>query len=256
MRYRIIALAFAWCLTLAASAYARPRVGVKLPTTINAGQATPFAWTAHVPSSSTVVVQRQEGAARAWRTMVRLGHAHGGSSNLPALPIGVYTVRIADVDRHGRTLAERRLRVAAFGEVNFSTLFRGGGNGGTYSSPTATFPYVFLFYNGAVNFTAFTVTANPCRSVHLNFIAGPPGGGEDEQIMHQHGTATIAQESADPVSSTAAGNTVARLDAQIVPGQTWALHLAQAQEGTLLFRWYVNGSAVCDRNTASMQSGE
>jgi hypothetical protein len=239
--------------TQPALAHARPQTSLGIPGAITAGQPTAFAWTAKsIPSRTALVVQRQEGTRSVWRTVVRLGQGTKGSGTLPRVPIGSYRLRIADLDRRGHVLSEQRRRVNAFGDVTFSSLFGRGGGGsgaGVYNAPTTVFPYALNFYNGVVNYSAFTVAPNPCRSVHLTFIAGPPGEGEDVQITHQHGTATIVQESADPVSATAVGNSVATIDAQLVPGQSWGVRLAQ--DGGLLFRWYVNGSANCDRTSAS-----
>jgi hypothetical protein len=231
-------------------ASAKPRVSLTLPSTSNAGVSTPFSYaTRGLAAASRVVLQRQQGTGRIWRTAVKLKRTKAGSASLRGLPLGRYQLRIAVLGSRNKVLAQRRRQLSVFGDVSFSKLF--SSTGGVYTTPTGTFPYAMGFY---ASDTAFTVTTNPCRSVHIVFVAGPPGAGEDAQVATQTAIATLVQQSADPRSTTAAGNSVGTLDARIVPGQSWGLRLAQ-QGGTLLFRWYVNGMASCYDNDLTFDRG-
>lgn len=197
------------------------------------------------------MIQRQEGTAHVWRTVLRLGGGSGGSGTLPALGIGRYRLRIANLGRRARMLAQQEVRVAAFGTVSFSTLF--GRSTRAYTTALGTFPYVFQYYNGEVDYTAFTVAANTCQSVHLEFIPGLLD--ESQEIPEQHGTATIVQESADPVGMTISEGSKGVVDARVIPGQSWAVNVAQIERrnNDRLFAWYINGSASCD--STSLISG-
>jgi hypothetical protein len=231
----------------AGSALARTRVSFTLPGVVNAAVPVSFSYTnSGVRGRSRVVLQRQEGTAHVWRIVEGLRRG-GGSATLGGLPLGHYLTRVAVLDARGRVLAQQQRRLAVFGDVSFSTLFSGGGGGqaGVYTTPTGTFPYVLSRYDGAVDYTAFTVTQNPCRSVHLTFVEGTDSVDDPSQ---QHGTATVVQQSADPVSTTEPGNSPGAVDAALTPGQSWALNVSQAQNEptSFLFTWYINGSANCD----------
>lgn len=242
----------------ASLASARTTVSLNIPATTDAATATHFTYATHgVPAPDRVVLQRQEGTARTWRTVVGLHRSRAASGTLPALPLGRYRVRIAIVTPRRRVLAERQKTLQVFGDVPFSKLFatsdRGLGSG-VYATAGSTFPFVMGFYDGAVNFTAFTVASNPCRSVHLTFVTAPPGQGED--LSRQQGTVTLVQQSADPITTTSTGGDVGALDATVRPSQTWAVNLAQVPGGgsDFLFTWYLNGSASCDATTLTASS--
>jgi hypothetical protein len=88
------------------------------------------------------------------------------------------------------------------------------------------------------------VTRNPCRSVHVDFIPGTDDG--SEMVANQSGTATIVQQSMNPVSATVLPQTVGSLDARLVPGQSWSLNVTQDTfEGSRILTWYVNGTVSC-----------
>jgi hypothetical protein len=223
------------------------QVAMSVGSALNAGTPTAFSWTAHRAPRSSVVIQRQEGTSHAWRTVLTLGRASAGSATLPALGIGQYHIRIANLDRHGRVLAARQVTVSAFGDVPFSQLF--GGQGGVETTKQITFPYALWYYNGETNYTAFTVAGNTCRSVHLEFVPDAGASGE-----YQHATATIVQQSSDPIATTVSANSKGIVDASVIPGQSWAVNLAQVPTGHLenLITWYLNGTANCYTTTLSI----
>jgi hypothetical protein len=224
-----------------ATASARPRVALAISSAVNAGSPTSFTWTAQRVRGSLLAVQRAEGTAAAWRTVIRLGAGSSGSGVLPALPIGRYHLRLVEVAAHSRVLAAQVKTIEAFGNVSFAALFHE--QGGVYATPLGTFPYALWHYNGEVNYTVMTVASNTCRSVHVEFI---PGGSDDpaEELASQHGTLSVVQQSADPVSSTVPGDSKGTVDTQVIPGQSWAINVAQV-DGNLLFTWFINGSAEC-----------
>ena len=160
-----------------------------------------------------------------------------GSAALAGMPLGKYRFRIADLIGH-RVLAQQVSGIAVFGQVPFSTLFIDGGSG-TYATPTNSFPWVAEWSADAA--PAFAVKDNHCLSVHIGFVPGQHNG---------PGTATltVVQESRDPVSATVPYDAIGSVDAQLTPGQSWAVNISY--ETSTAANWepetYVNGYAVCD----------
>jgi hypothetical protein len=205
----------------------------------------------HLTGGTRLVVQRQMGTGRRFRTVLRL-HGRRGSASLPPLAIGAYTLRIAAV-RSRRVLASRRASVKVFAAVPFTTLFHKTAE--VYVVPTVAFPWVFQRYAPGDTSTGtagpvFSVTKNPCRSVHVDFIPGSFDGGED--MTGQSGTGSVVQQSRDPIATTVPAQTVGRIDAELVPGQSWAFTGAQLSDISNV-DWYVNGSASCYSTSAEYQ---
>ncbi len=220
------------------SAATKPKVSLTLPVA-DAGVKGTFSWTASkVKRSHRLVLQRQVGTGKVWRTMRRLSK-HGGSGSLPAFALGTYRLRIAVFDKHRAMLTPQQKRLYVFGQVPFSALFRQ--SGGIYTMPTQSFAWRLEGHAQPDYETFVTVQRSPCRSVHVDFVGRLYSEtGPDETV-----TATIAQESRDAVSATAQAGTVGAVDAIVVPGQSWSLNMTY--NGT---RWdsmntYVNGSASC-----------
>jgi hypothetical protein len=220
-----------------AAAATKPKVSLTLPVA-DAGAKGTFSWTAsRVKRSHRLVLQRQVGTGKVWRTMRRLSK-RGGSGSLPAFTLGAYRLRIAVFDKHRAMLTQQQKRLYVFGRVPFSALFRQ--SGGIYTMPTQSFEWRLKGDAGQEYETFITVRRSPCRSVHVDFVGHLLETGPDETV-----TATIAQESRDAVSATAQTGTVGAVDATVVPGQSWSLNMTY--NGT---RWdsiptYVNGSASC-----------
>lgn len=204
-----------------------------LPHQASAGQPIPFTWRGrHLGQTPKLVIQKPEGTAHTWRTILRLP-TRSGSGQLPGLPLGKYRFRIADL-AGPRVLAKQVTRVAVFGEVPFSTLF-GTGGGGVLTTAAASFPYVSSISSD----TPFTVAHNHCSFVHLAFV------GNAWLSKGQTGltTATVVQESREPVSGSAPLKEIGELDAELVPGQTWAIRASGDAEELAID---INGYAVCD----------
>jgi hypothetical protein len=215
------------------------RVSWTIPSTGDAGVPIPFNWTATgVPTGSRVVVQRQQGVARVWRTVIKLPNGPKGSARLGGLALGAYHVRIAVVDRRGKVKSPRTRHLLVFGKVPFSRLFAGTPGVGDGVQPFAT--GTFHWAIGLAD--AETAKHNSCRSAHFDFLSisdAPPAGTV---------TLTTTQESLDPVSTTVPINTVGSLDARVVPGESWAFkftHDGFSTQGTYALDIYTNGFAVC-----------
>jgi YVTN family beta-propeller protein len=106
---------------------ARPHASLSwtFPHGVNKGASIPFSWTgSHLGRKYRLVVQRPVGTARTWRTMLKLG-TRSGSAELPGLTLGKYRFRLAALRGH-RVLAQQVAGIGVFGQVPFSTLFRGG----------------------------------------------------------------------------------------------------------------------------------
>lgn len=219
-----------------ATASARPHAQVSLTIdhTVDEGAPIPFSWSgSHLGRNHKLVIQRPEGTARTWRSIMRL-RARSGSAELAGLPLGKYRLRIADLQRH-RVLARQVVGVAVFGQVPFSTLFEGRSNSGVYATPTNSFPYVDYWYGNEE--PAFTVDHNHCQSVHIGFVPG-------EHHFPGAGIITVVQESHDPVSVSAQFDTIGSLDVKLVPGQSWAVNSSYKGEESPTM--YINGYAYCD----------
>jgi hypothetical protein len=236
-------------------ALAKPHVSFTLPTTASAGVATPFSYATNgLTPGNRVVLQRQQGTARVWRTVAALASIKAGSSALPALPLGIYSVRVAAIAHHGKVVAEQRRSIKVFGEVPFTQLFSldsehhsavqdGANQPGVYTTPTRTFNYAFASYaNTEAAATILTVGNNTCRSVHIDFVPGVQGSESEPIFQSASATVSVVQQSLDPVASTAAFNAFGALDATLVPGQSWSVTTLGIKES---IRLYLNGSAIC-----------
>jgi hypothetical protein len=261
---RVLATGAVSICVLPASAMAKQetKVTLKLPASATAGAATPFAYTTNaVPKGAKVVVQRPEGTGHIWRTIADLQIGPHRAS-VPALPIGVYTLRLAvlakrKVTHKNKTSVETVVtaqavqRLAVFGEVSLSTLLSKVAEPGDFTTPTSVFPFIFSTYDGRVNYTALQISNNPCRAINLQWVIGGPQ--PDEIDPSQSGAVTLVQESADPVSASSAMGAIAALPVTtLVPGQPWSIRVGQeGPSGGFLFTWYFNGSANCDSTTLS-----
>jgi hypothetical protein len=230
---------------MSGSADARPAVSISVSSAeVGAPIAMTYAARGIAPSQK-LVVQRQEGTGKFWRSILNVGRRTAGTAQLPPLPLGMYTIRLAVMGRRGRLIAQRAITFPVFGEVPFSRLI-GDGNEGTYTLPTSTFQYAIHNY-GAADPTAgtlFTITKNPCRSVHVEFVPGTENG--NENLHGELGSGIIVQESLDPIKVTVPGQTVGTFDAALIPRQSWSLNVEEIG-GNRLLTWYVNGHASCDR---------
>jgi hypothetical protein len=224
----------------------KPSVGLALAREVDASTPIAYEFTSnHVRSTEKLVLQREVGSAHVYRTVRTLPHVHSGSGSAPGLPLGEYRFRIAVLDKprkgHRKVLASRRARVSVFGTVSLAHLLDNP-SGGTYTSPTRTFPWVLRAHAFSVTGdTALTVSAtrNHCRAIHFDFIPE-----NNDYNQGDSSTLTVVQQSADPVSATAHTDELGALDVGLRPGESWSLKasLATGHSSTDID---VNGSAVC-----------
>lgn len=241
-----------------------PVLSLHVPTTADAGASIPFTYgAAGVPRPSRLVMQRQEGSGRVWRTIIRAQPASSSSGQLPALPLGVYRVRLAAFSARGKLLAQRQATLRVFGTVALRTLlagFRGStatpyGSEGAYPTATTTFAYVL----GLAEYETFSTThtdpppvegtRNHCRSIHIDFLPGAVDGANTSHYAGFVGTFTIVQEVLGPVAASAPYETVGHIDATLEPGRSWAIKLGDESVGTGpsdTYGFFINGSASCD----------
>jgi hypothetical protein len=218
------------------SAWGSPAVSLSVPVG-TAGVPTQLQYTASgVRPAQQLVIQRQEGSGKFWRTIVRLPHRASGSATLPSLPLGEYGVRIAVLGRQGVILRQRASRLLVFGEVSLGDLLDTQG-GGVDTLPTSTFRYEISHWAGGV---AITEEKNYCRSVHIELVPEQTKEGPEEV-----GTMTVVQESLDPVKVTVPGQTLGNLEAPLVPGQSWSLTLEE--KGNWIIDFRMSGDASCYR---------
>ncbi len=160
--------------------------------------------------------------------------SNSGSAELAGLPLGKYRFRLADLSGR-RVLAQQVAGIAVFGEVPFSTLF--GSTGGVHATPKYSFPYVASWEFGGS--PAFKVEHNHCNFVHIAFVGSSWLSKGETGIL----TLTLVQESREPTTASAHTETIGGLDANLVPGQTWAVNMSGDAEEPI---FYINGYAICD----------
>jgi hypothetical protein len=224
------------------SGIAKPHTSVSwtLPHAVSEGAPISFSWRgSHLGRKHRLVVQKPEGTAHTWRTIMKLS-TNSGSGELPGMPLGKYRFRIADLSGP-RVLAQEVAGIGVFGQVPLATLL--GTSERVYATPTNSFPYARSW--GQVAEPAFTVEQNHCQSVHIAFVLGSGSYNIPGSVT----TFTVVQESRDPVSASAVYNTIGSLDVELVPGQSWAVNIstkeAKAEEAGHMTT-YANGYAVCD----------
>jgi hypothetical protein len=220
-------------------------VWFSVPGSADAGARVPFTFkTRGVSPRQRLVVQRQQGTKRVWRTVLKLRHANRGAARLPRLPLGAYNLRIAAVGAHRRVLSYQRHSLKVFGLVPLSTLFTG--DWGTYVTPTRTFSWVRRGFENdepGVSNPEISVSKKKsrCRSIHFDWLpGGPRSGGASETF-----TITLVQESHDPISASSSYQTVGALDVSLTVGESWALNASHVG-GTVGADYYFNGFASCD----------
>lgn len=231
---------------------ARPQLSWTIAGTASEGAPIPFSWSGRrLGRGHKLVVQRPVGTGRVWKTILRLPSS-SGSGELPGMALGNYRLRLADFAlvprwRRGHRVFRRRLvaqRVAGvgvFGQVPFTTLLPP--EGGSYATPTASFAYATSWEAWDYNNPGISVPHNHCSHVHIDFVPG-----KDPEIakkINAAGTLTLVQESSDPVDGSAPFNGIGSLDADLVPGQSWAVNASYTENDFLPPRMYVNGYAVC-----------
>lgn len=216
-----------------AAASRRPSLSLTLPHVASEGAPIPFSWTgSRLGRKHRLVMQRPVGTAHTWQTIMKLP-SNSGSGELPGMQLGKYRLRLADLSGR-RVLARQVVGIGVFGSVPFSTLFGNRSLNGVAATPKYSFPYV-AYWDGEVDDNPiFTVEHNHCQNVHIAFLPGFLGPGTT-------GSITVVQESRDPVIASADRDTIGSLDAELVPGQSWAVNGETVSEHINL-----NGYAICD----------
>jgi hypothetical protein len=224
-------------LAFASNASARPKPSVTWTSSLNAsaGQVIPVSWSSKYVGGAKLVIQRPVGTAKVWKSALKL-NGRTGSAQLPALSLGKYRYRLAALEG-ARVIAQQIVKIRAFGEVPLSTLFGAGEHEHVYTAPTFSFPYVGWWDDSVERSesernTVLQVKNNHCLSIHIAFVPTSRG----------NSTLSLVQETRDPVTASAPMNTIGSLDADLVPGQSWAVTVAPSEAASVDF----NGFAVCD----------
>ncbi len=236
-----------------ANAAQRPKLNLMLPPAGgDTGVPTPFSWSVQHKRPGIVVVQRQVGTLGNWRTIATL-RGSSGTGTIPALPLGSYSLRIANLGpriKHTRRYRQwgRQLReLRIFGRVELGTLMHDESSG-VLSTPTNTFVWIDWTSPKPTPGEVFGFPINYCRSVHIDFVTNNENDARNRPATT--GTVTILQETADPVSVTAAEGVIAGVDADLVPGKGWSMTVSEAGDEYSVMLYY-NGWASCYRTADS-----
>lgn len=266
MKKLVAAAVIAAVAAIAASgsaAASKPVVVLGVPSSSEADTAIPFTYVAtNVQAREHVVLQRQQGTARVWRTVAKLKATSKGSGIISGLALGTYHLRLAAI-RKGVLLAHAQKAVNVFGPVPLKMLLSGYkgffagpyGREGSYPTASSTFEYVL----GLPEYQSFSsqyelpdpvsASRNHCRSIHVDFLPANVDGASVHHSSTDEGTFTIVQAALDPVSATARYETVGHLDATLEPGRSWAIRLSTSYAGDSILddvAFYINGTGSCD----------
>lgn len=228
----------------ASTASAKPTLTFNLASQGDAGKATPYSYsTFGVKKADRLVVQRQVGTAHRWTTVKKLTNKKSGSGQLPALTLGTYKVRLAEIGKRSAVRIQRVKSLAVFGNVPFATIWSGGSTH-SISIPNRTFTYAGAFDSTSFNDDdRFQATidggSNDCRSIHLDFVSHDGFTTSDAPSE----TISVTQETRDPQSTSAPYDVLGGFDFSIVPGQAWTL--AVNPSGIDESVVYFNGTASC-----------
>lgn len=217
-----------------------PQLSLKVPAHAHANKSSTVTFHATGAGSDTLALQRLVGSS--WRTVRKL-HGTSGTATLPALPIGVYDVRVAAFSGAGHlvTAAGRKLRV--FGTVKFTQLF--GQPVHAYSTPEANFHYTFQFYNSRGAYTALVAKNAPCDSIHVQFIPGTDNGNATV-IGVSSATLYLGRHNRSKLHATVAPQRIGKVHGALDLNGAWSIYVAQSAGGGQLITWYLNGFADCD----------
>ncbi len=198
----------------------------------------------HVPGGSKLVFQRQVGTAQIWRTILTLS-PHAATANLPPATQGLHPLRLALIDRGGRSIASVVHSLRVYGPVPLATLL--GEHTETVDIGGTLFRYVaglngfFRGYNGSENCgvasptcEVFKLVGSTCRLLALQLATQTDASDATPPSV------TIASESADPVNVQVPLNASTEVHAEVV-GDVELTYERQGAAGTL----YVNGTANC-----------
>jgi hypothetical protein len=157
--------------TVTVTAAPPPAATFALPGAGNENVAIPFTYSVtNAPSGATVVLQRQQGTAEAWGTVLTLPVSGAGSASAPGVAMGQYWYRIELLATGGAVLALDQSIITVFGNVPLAALI-GGDTSRTVISGGHTLPYVFSDnYDSKVISTTLSV----CQSFTLTWLALTP----------------------------------------------------------------------------------
>jgi len=237
-----------WCLSpviaavalalASASAQAKPSVSLSLPSQVDAGRAFDGSYSVrNVPPGTAVLLQRQVGTGRVWRTVARLRAKPTGVAHSGALAMGQFRFRIT-VPRSGRpTLTTRPKIVRAFANIPLGQILEDVDAGSAVVGPR-TFNYVtHSSFNGGRQMHSDATT---CRSVHFDLAAKAFSG------VNWFWVEKLSQESRDQVTQNVGPDEIVALDALVILGQSWSLDTSITSDGSpYSTQLFINGSASC-----------
>lgn len=237
--------AIAVCLLLSgvAQAKGKPSVSLTFAGGTREGASVSFTWASkHIGKRVELVIQRPVGTAHVWRSVKRLT-TRTGSDTLPPAALGRYRYRLAAIRGH-KVVAKQAAWVSVYGQVPFSKLFNRSTD--VHVTPTASFPFVWESIIVKSSHPTLEDKQNRCLAVHVDFVTQSHS---DDIVV------SVVQETRDPVSAAAPADTISSVEAQLTPGQTWAINAYASSDSHVndspWANLFLNGYAICDSLEAS-----
>jgi hypothetical protein len=179
------------------------------------------------------VLQERVGRARTWKTFAHLA-GRSGAGDIATLPLGVYSVRIAEFS--GRRLrAQSAYLLRVFGRVPLWTLIGGTPAGASVVMSGQTFVYHYID-SGIIPYVIKSVSS-PCTSISFDVAS--------------YGARTweLTQQSAPAATVDDPDQTIVPLNADVSLGQAWTLSTTNG--GSI----FVDGYADCDSTEGVSAAG-
>jgi hypothetical protein len=244
------------CAMPAATAAARGlHVTLAVPAQATAGNPISVGYTSvGLPRHAKLVVQRQMGTARVWKTVAVLTPKRLARADLPALPLGRYHVRIAVLSGR-QVIPDPAANLNVYGTVSLATLCNNSSvtvnqnypcAAGNTSTQVGGNVFSYVAYGGSYgdSYPAFhdsiDFPATSCRSISLVFGLPNDNASPGDSAYLEVVTATM-----DPQPAGAAYGSLGVLNAAL-DGRPWDIDNSSTNGEDPVA---VNGTASCDSAT-------
>lgn len=191
---------------------------------INASQSFTISFsTTNVPGGARILLQREFGTAKVWKSVERL-HGRSGSATAPAVPLGQYLYRV-DIVVAKTAASSPPKKLYAYGAVPFQTVcaaIRGSCDTQTEQIGTTIFTYVWSANADAYPRYSQDISekSTTCRTGTLQ-LAQPNSDGTNDAYLQ------IIQSASDPENGSTVAGTIGTF-AITFDGGPWILNVASS----------------------------